>query len=116
MATWQCVKNCGACCQLTPTDRPDLEDYLSPENLRLYLSMVGDDGWCQHYDRATRECTIYETRPSFCRVTTETFHALFGIEPDDLNDFAIDCCQQQIEGVYGPGSEEMQRFDQAVSG
>ncbi|MEO0521169.1 MAG: YkgJ family cysteine cluster protein, partial [Cyanobacteria bacterium P01_A01_bin.116] len=23
MATWQCVKNCGACCQLDPADRPD---------------------------------------------------------------------------------------------
>ncbi|NJN49534.1 MAG: YkgJ family cysteine cluster protein, partial [Alkalinema sp. RL_2_19] len=24
MATWQCVKNCGACCNLNPAERPEL--------------------------------------------------------------------------------------------
>ena len=115
MPTWQCVKNCGACCQLDPTDRPDLENYLNEADLKLYLSMVGADGWCRNYDRATRECTIYETRPSFCRVTADTFGAMFGIGPEDLNDFAIECCQQQIDGVYGSNSPEMQRFNQAIN-
>jgi hypothetical protein len=31
-----------------------------------------------------------------------------------LNDFAINCCYQQIEGVYGDRSLELIRFDQAV--
>ncbi|MEM8810153.1 MAG: YkgJ family cysteine cluster protein [Cyanobacteria bacterium P01_G01_bin.38] len=114
MATWKCVKNCGACCQLDPTDRPDLEDYLSPQELQLYLSMVGQDGWCRHYNQTTRECSIYAARPSFCRVTADTFHAMFGIDFDDLNDFAIECCQQQIEGVYGSDSPEIARFNQAI--
>jgi Fe-S-cluster containining protein len=114
MATWQCVKNCGACCQLQPSDRPDLESYLTPEELTLYLSLVGEDGWCVNYDKTTRECRIYSDRPSFCRVEASTFQAMFGIEPEELNDFAIACCQDQIEGVYGPQSEEMERFEQAV--
>lgn len=114
MATWQCVKNCGACCNLDPTDRPDLEDYLTPELLELYLSMVGEDGWCKHFDHVERECTIYEKRPSFCRVTPETFNAMFGVEPEDLNDFAIECCREQIEAVYGDRSLEMLKFDSAV--
>ncbi|MFO0175111.1 MAG: YkgJ family cysteine cluster protein, partial [Aphanizomenon sp.] len=25
MATWQCISQCGACCNLTPADRPDIE-------------------------------------------------------------------------------------------
>ncbi len=114
MATWQCVKNCGACCQLDPTDRPELAEYLSPELLQLYLSMVGEDGWCINFDHTTRECNIYEKRPSFCRVEAGTFAAMFGITTEDLNDFAIDCCQQQIEGVYGDRSLEMLVFDRAV--
>ncbi len=114
MATWLCVKQCGACCHLDPTDRPDLEDYLSAQELELYLSMVGDDGWCVNFDQDSRECRIYEKRPRFCRVETKTFEEMFGVEPAELNEFAIDCCREQIEGVYGDRSLEMLRFDQAV--
>lgn len=114
MATWRCVKQCGACCHLDPGDRPDLGEYLSSDELTLYLSLVGEDGWCINFDRTTRECQIYEQRPRFCRVEAESFQEMFGVEPSDLNDFAIDCCRQQIEGVYGDRSLEMLRFDQEV--
>lgn len=114
MATWQCVKQCGACCNLTPSDRPDLDEYLLPEELELYMSMVGDGGWCINYDRNTRECSIYDDRPRFCRVETEAFQDMYGIEPEELNDFAIECCQEQITGVYGDLSLEMLRFEKAV--
>ncbi|GAA6623357.1 YkgJ family cysteine cluster protein [Scytonema sp. NUACC26] len=114
MATWQCVKQCGACCHLDPSERPDLHEYLSPEELELYLSMVSEDGWCMNYDKENRECRIYLNRPRFCRVETEVFQDMYGIEPEELNDFAIGCCRQQIEGVYGDRSLEMLRFDQAV--
>jgi uncharacterized protein len=114
MATWLCVKHCGACCNLDPRDRPDLDQYLNPDELNLYLSMVGEDGWCVNFDHDTRECRIYSQRPRFCRVEAQAFQAMYGIEEDELNDFAIDCCRQQIEGVYGDRSLEMIRFDQAV--
>jgi uncharacterized protein len=115
MATWKCVKNCGACCQLDPSDRPDLESYLSPEELQIYLSLVGEDGWCINFDHATRECKIYRDRPSFCRVEASTFQRMYGIEVEELNGFAIECCCQQIEGVYGEDSLEMSRFSEEVS-
>jgi len=114
MATWCCIKECGACCHLDPRDRPDLEAYLTPPELQLYLSMVGEGGCCVNFDHATRECKIYPNRPRFCRVEPEVFHDLYGIEPEELNDFAIDCCRQQIEGVYGDRSLEILRFDRAV--
>ena len=114
MATWQCVKHCGACCQLDPSERPELADYLTEAQLSQYLAMVGDDGWCIHYDAKARLCTIYDTRPEFCRVTAPTFATMFGIEATELDDFAIDCCEQQIEGVYGSKSEELDRFIAAV--
>jgi uncharacterized protein len=114
MATWQCVKQCGACCNLTPADRPELEQYLTTEELELYLSLVGEGGWCVHFDHTTRECKIYADRPRFCRVEHDIFHDLYGIEPEDLNDFAIDCCYQQIEGVYGDRSLELLRFEREV--
>ncbi len=114
MATWQCVKNCGACCNLDPAERPDLEEYLTQEELEHYLSMVGEDGWCINFDKETRACQIYANRPRFCRVQPDIFGDMYGIEPEELNDFAIDCCHQQIEGVYGDRSLEMLRFDKAV--
>jgi Fe-S-cluster containining protein len=114
MPTWRCVKQCGACCQLDPSDRPDLEDYLLPPELELYLSLVGEDGWCIHFDHDSRECGIYADRPRFCRVQAETFGEMYGIEPEELNDFAIDCCRQQIEGVYGDLSLEMHRFNREI--
>ena len=114
MATWQCIKNCGACCNLTPTDRPDLADYLTPEQLDTYMGMVGDDGWCINYDAEQRLCKIYDQRPSFCRVQPDTFQQMFGIDETELNEFAIDCCQEQIIGVYGAKSEELERFTIAV--
>ncbi|MEL6260285.1 MAG: YkgJ family cysteine cluster protein [Cyanobacteria bacterium J06626_6] len=114
MATWQCVTNCGACCQLEPADRPDLEDYLSPDELALYMSLVGEDGWCINYDKAKRNCRIYDERPNFCRVQPDIFQQLYDVAPADLNDFAIECCEQQISGIYGNNSPEMDRFYEAV--
>jgi len=115
MATWQCIQGCGACCHLDPQDRPDLESYLGPAELALYLSLVGSDGWCIHFDHDTRRCRIYAERPRFCRVEAETFEAMYGIDASELNPFAIDCCRQQIAAVRGPHSAEMERFNIAVS-
>ena len=114
MATWHCVKQCGACCNLDPAERPELEEYLSPPEYQQYMSLVGDDGWCINYDHSTRECRIYPDRPRFCRVEADVFGDLYGIEPEELNDFAIECCQQQIQGVYGARSLEMVRFNRAI--
>ena len=111
---WRCVGGCGACCHLDPGDRPDLADYLPPEELALYLSMVGEGGWCIHYDAQGRKCTIYDDRPRFCRVLPDTFESMFGVPLADFNEFAIACCRQQIDGVYGDESEEMDRYNQAV--
>lgn len=112
MASWRCVTQCGACCHLDPVDRPDLDQYLSPSELELYLRLVGEDGWCVHYDSINRSCQIYQERPRFCRVTPEVFHDLYGVESEAFNDFAIDCCHQQIDGVYGDSSQESIRFEQ----
>ncbi len=114
MAKWQCIKNCGACCHLDPTDRPDLAEYLTPDQLEIYLSMVGKDGWCINFDRNTRACQIYADRPRFCRVESEVFAEMFGIEPSELDDFAIDCCREQIGDRYGEYSLEAIRFEQAI--
>ncbi|WP_026072908.1 YkgJ family cysteine cluster protein [Nodosilinea nodulosa] len=114
MATWQCVKSCGACCFLAPAERPDLASYLTPDQLALYLSMVGEDGWCIHYSAGDRLCRIYPDRPDFCRVTFSTFESMFGIASDELDDFAIDCCQEHIGDIYGDPSPEMERFNRAV--
>lgn len=114
MAHWQCIQGCGACCHLDPRDRPDLDQYLKPDDLAHYLSLVGPEGWCIHFDPQGRTCRIYDDRPWFCRVQADTFGALYGIAPGELDDFAIACCESQIEAVYGPTSDEMDRFTTAV--
>ena len=116
LGKWQCVSNCGACCNLTPEDRPDLAEYLEPEELTLYMTMVGEDGWCINYDRDNRKCQIYDRRPRFCRVQPNNFQDMYGVEPEEFNEFAIACCQQQIDGVYGEDSEELTRYDVAIFG
>lgn len=114
MATWQCISNCGACCNLQPEDRPELDQYLTPEQLQQYLSMVGEDGWCVNFEADSRRCKIYRDRPQFCRVQPDTFQAMYGIQADELNDFAIDCCHEQIESIYGEESDEMEQFGNAI--
>lgn len=114
MATWRCVKQCGACCYLEPSERPDLEEYLSPQELEQYLGMVGEDGWCINFDHSSRECRIYPDRPRFCRVKPEVFQEMYGIEPLALDDFAVDCCHENIEDVYGAYSLEMLRFNREI--
>ena len=110
MASWRCVKQCGACCHLDPADRPDLEEYLSPGEIELYLSLVGEDGWCIHYDSQHRQCRIYEQRPQFCRVEPENFQRMYGIAATEFDEFAIACCHQQIEFLYGEDSPEIERY------
>lgn len=110
MSHWRCIENCGACCHLDPSDRPDLDQYLTQEELTLYLSMVGEDGWCINYDHDKRKCNIYSDRPRFCRVKPDVFEEMFDILLEEFEEFAIDCCHQQIEAVYGEESEEMERY------
>ncbi|MEY3828227.1 MAG: hypothetical protein RLZZ148_3055 [Cyanobacteriota bacterium] len=114
MAEWQCIKGCGACCHLDPKERPDLEKYLSPPELEQYLSLVGEGGWCVNFDHETRLCTIYDERPRFCRVKLDVFESMYQIQPEEFDDFAIDCCLQQIEGVYGEESAEMEKYTYAI--
>ncbi len=105
---WSCINNCGACCRLSPEERCEALNVLSPNQLETYMEMVGDDGWCINYDKSTRSCRIYTDRPDFCRVSN--LPGLFDIEESELNSFAIRCCQQQIKSIYGDTSQVYRRF------
>ena len=71
--------------------------------------MVGENGWCIHYDTGGQRCQIYEKRPWFCRVSN--LCELFQIDPNNVDDFATQCCRQQIRSVYGGRSHVMRRFN-----
>ena len=114
MKNWHCVQNCGACCHLEPAERPDLENYLTEEELELYMTMVGTGGWCINFDHDQRTCRIYEQRPHFCRVQPDIFARMYGVEEEEFDDFSIDCCRQQISGVYGARSIELKRYNQSI--
>ncbi len=110
---WQCTPGCGACCRIGGYDAEVLDEMLRDEaDMKKYVSMLGDDGWCKNFDKENRSCGVYEERPWFCRVTKESFGKLYEFE--DINKFAIECCFFHIDDVYGPRSGEMNRFEQAV--
>ena len=111
--TWTCIHQCGACCRLAPEERPEALEALSEEQRATYLSMVGEDGWCLHYDSGARRCRIYEERPDFCRVSS--LAELFEVPAEDADSFAIACCNQQIRSLYGGRSRELRRFKRAIT-
>ncbi len=110
---WTCISGCGACCRLDPDGRPEALEALHPDQRRLYLSMVGADGWCRHYDTGARRCRIYNDRPDFCQVANlvQLFAHGQTLEPEAL---AIRCCKEQIRSEYGGRGRVMRRFLRAV--
>ncbi|KAJ8452923.1 hypothetical protein Cgig2_014686 [Carnegiea gigantea] len=113
---WQCVKGCGACCKLAkdPTFATPEEIFENPSDVELYKSMIGADGWCIHYDKNTRTCSIYDDRPYFCRVQPDVFQNLYGINKRRFNKEACSCCQDTIKAIYGANSEELDKFNKAI--
>ncbi|PIN08037.1 hypothetical protein CDL12_19382 [Handroanthus impetiginosus] len=113
---WQCVNNCGACCKLDKGPNfpsPD-EIFEDPSDVQLYKSLIGEDGWCVHYDKSSRKCSIYAERPYFCRVEPEIFDKLYGIDKKKFNKEACSCCVDTIKAVYGTHSEELEKFNHAI--
>lgn len=88
---------------------------LDPSQRKQYLDLVGEDGWCRHYDTGRRRCRIYDSRPDFCQVANLV--SLFAPHPlgSEAGDaFAIDCCRQQIRSEYGGRGKVMRRFLRAI--
>ena len=113
---WRCISGCGSCCRLDPAEREEALEALTPEQQEQYLAMVGADGWCIHFNTGSRSCSIYDTRPDFCRVSN--LMSLFGDSPDgdpgDADRFAIACCKQQIRSEHGGRGRVMRRFLRAI--
>ena len=113
MKSWSCIENCGACCRFDLTERDDLTNKLSGNDIALINSMTSKEGWCKHLDRKNKKCMIYETRPHFCRVNE--FSTSFKEYIKNGDKFLIDCCKQHISSVYGGKSKEMRNFKINIS-
>ena len=110
--SWQCIPGCGSCCRLDPNLRGEALEALSESQRTTYLSMVGPDGWCIHFDTGSRRCRIYNSRPDFCRVSS--LIELFGQRGEDGEALAIACCKQQIRSEEGGRGRVMRRFLRAI--
>ena len=108
MKKWRCIKNCGACCKFDLDNREGLTNILSKEDIKLINDMTGSDGWCKNLNKKDMSCSIYETRPYFCRV--EEFSIKFKDYLKRGDQFLIDCCKQHISNIYGPYSHEMKKY------
>ena len=113
MKSWSCIENCGACCKLDLTDREDLTNKLSTNDIALIESMTSKDGWCKNLDKKNRKCMIYETRPHFCRVNE--FSISFKEYLRNGDKFLIDCCKEHISSVFGNKSKQMNEFKMTIS-
>ncbi len=109
---WKCISHCGACCRLAPEERPEALEVLSEEETTQYLSMVDSDGWCRFYNKSTKVCSIYQTRPNFCNV--KYILKLFSRNSLTQDAFLIRSCKQQIRSVYGGRSSIIKRFSRAI--
>ncbi len=109
---WCCIKQCGACCKLDPYERVEAIQVLSEQDKELYLSMVGPDGWCKFYEKSLKICTIYNQRPSFCKV--KNISSTFDLSTEDTNEFTIRCCKEHIKDIYGPRSKVMKKFKYSI--
>ena len=112
MKSWSCIENCGACCRLDLAERADLSGVLSIKDIVLINSMTSKDGWCIYFDKSKRKCTIYESRPHFCRVNE--FSKTFKDYLKNGDKFLIDCCTQHISSIYGRKSKQMKAFRAAA--
>lgn len=106
------MEYCGACCKLDDFDPDVLQEMLSNEqDVVEYLSMIRPNGWCKHFDTFSRKCTIYDSRPEFCRATPQVFERLYDTPPSQFDQFAISCCEFHIGNTYGDDSNEALRYD-----
>ncbi|WCJ34619.1 hypothetical protein M5689_015917 [Euphorbia peplus] len=114
---WGCVEGCGACCKMVkgPSFPTPEEIFTKPSDVELYRSLIGPDGWCIHYDKTTRKCSIYPERPYFCRVEADVFESLYGIKSKHFNKEACSSCRDSIKSIYGPRSKELDAFNRSVS-
>ena len=56
MKSWTCIENCGACCKFNLSERIDLAEKLSEEDIALINSMTAKDGWCKNLDKENKKC------------------------------------------------------------
>ncbi|XP_060668662.1 uncharacterized protein LOC132799957 isoform X2 [Ziziphus jujuba] len=112
---WWCVESCGACCKLHkgPSFPTPEEIFTDSSDIELYRSMIGADGWCIHYDKSTRKCSIYSDRPYFCRVEPDVFQSLYGIPKKKFNQEACSC-RDTIKAIYGSNSDELHNFNGSI--
>ena len=113
MKSWSCIENCGACCRFDLAERDGLQEILSNKDIALINSMTNKDGWCKYFDKSKRNCTIYDSRPHFCRVNE--FSTSFKGYLKNGDKFLIDCCKQHISSIYGKKSNQMKVFKTAIS-
>mmetsp|Transcript_33172 Transcript_33172/g.43704 ORF Transcript_33172/g.43704 Transcript_33172/m.43704 type:complete len:203 (+) Transcript_33172:48-656(+) len=113
---WACIEGCGACCKLDLAGRPHtLTVFEEEEDKSTYMSLIGEDGWCIHFNHEKRGCQIYENRPWFCRVEPDTFNEMYGTEPHEMDEFCTSCCKETIEDEYGLESDIYKKFIAVIS-
>ncbi|XP_041025563.1 uncharacterized protein LOC121265954 [Juglans microcarpa x Juglans regia] len=113
---WRCVEGCGACCKLEkgPSFVTPEEIFSDPGDIELYRSLTGPDGWCIHFDKGTRTCSIYNDRPYFCRVEPDVFESLYGVSKKKFNKEACSFCRDTIKEIYGSNSKEFDNFNRSI--
>ena len=113
MKSWVCIEECGACCKFDLDDRENINKILKEEDIKLIKSMTDKDGWCKYLDKENKRCSIYDSRPHFCRVNE--FSKSFKAYLKDGDDFLINCCKQHIKSIYGKDSIQLKKYKKRIT-
>jgi len=103
--------NCGVCCTETEMllavkdiirleKKGFVKDYFVDIDKEGYAVLKNKDGYCVFYDLKGRQCSIYNDRPSGCRVYPVILHEEKGIILDEICDScsSIDMEEKKSKG------------------
>ena len=93
MVAFACTA-CGSCCTRIH------ENWVGYEQFKAD-GWILPDGACKNYDRATRLCCIYETRPDACRVDVEQRLVGFPGLQETWFAYVESCCDDAHLREYG---------------
>lgn len=89
--SFKCTQ-CGLCC--TRIDRALSEkDHLYQGLIDEFPFKPDESGACEKYDKETKKCTVYDTRPRICRVdlVKELYHS--DMSAEEYNAASEEACK-----------------------
>jgi len=97
---------CGLCCSRIGRVLADVEASPFREELLKFPYKALDNGACEKYDPATKQCTVYETRPDICNVDKMKKYYKAGISKSEYYSLMEKSCLDLQRQELGSGTSD----------